>query len=366
MLNGYLTTARSICDMHQPTLCHVTPVVVPPVLALAEREDVDGATLLGALCAALETNVRVALGLDYSEFRSRGWHTPGVAGPVAGALGGARVLGFDSARSERAVGIAYSQAGGTFASFGTPTIKFHQARAAWAAVVSVLLEEEGFEGPSAVLTAQDGGMYGTFSNGGLPELAVERLGDDWKLMEVTVRLWPAAAALQSILTVVDEEQLPPPEDIDSVVVSLPPANYEMNARMGWESTFEATLSARYVTAVALTSSRFWLDQLEFASLRDQAIDDFARRRVRVVSDPQLPEGGAGVVVTTTSGSEHAAVREHPKGSPGHPATWSDVAGKLHKALSGRLSRKRGERIIETVATLESLRSTSELTELLRR
>lgn len=366
MLNGYLTTARSICDMHQPTLCHVTPVVVPPVLALAERDDADGATLLSALCAGFETNVRIGVGLDYAEFRSRGWHTPGVAGPVAGALGAARVVGLGATRAERAMGVAFSQAGGTFASFGTPTIKFHQARAAWASVISVLFEEQGFEGPMSVLTAQDGGMYWTFTNGGRPELAIDGLGRDWKLLEIAVRLWPAAVALQSILTIVDEDQMPDPSDIESVTVSLPPANYEMNADIGWETTFEATLSARYVTAVALMNSRYWLDQLELGSLRDRRVDAFARDKVHVVRDDSLPEGGASVEVVTSSGSRFSALREYPKGSPRYPATWGDVADKLRRAVSGRISRKHGEQIIDAVGDLERLESSRDLIRLLRR
>jgi len=35
LLNGYLITAVTVCDVHRPTLCHTTPEVVPPALALA-------------------------------------------------------------------------------------------------------------------------------------------------------------------------------------------------------------------------------------------------------------------------------------------------------------------------------------------
>jgi len=38
LLNGYLVTAVTMCDVHRPTLTHITPEVVPPALAIAERE----------------------------------------------------------------------------------------------------------------------------------------------------------------------------------------------------------------------------------------------------------------------------------------------------------------------------------------
>src|SRR3954466_12656591 len=34
LLNGYLVTAVTVCDVHRPTLCHVTPEVIPPALAI--------------------------------------------------------------------------------------------------------------------------------------------------------------------------------------------------------------------------------------------------------------------------------------------------------------------------------------------
>ena len=36
LLNGYLVTAVTMCDIHRSTLTHVTPEVIPPALAIAE------------------------------------------------------------------------------------------------------------------------------------------------------------------------------------------------------------------------------------------------------------------------------------------------------------------------------------------
>ena len=42
MLNGYLVTAVTMCDVHRSTLTHVTPEVMPPALAIAERDGLSG------------------------------------------------------------------------------------------------------------------------------------------------------------------------------------------------------------------------------------------------------------------------------------------------------------------------------------
>jgi len=79
MLNGYLITAVTMCDAHRPTLTHITPEVVPPALAIAERDAASGRDLLVALAAGCEITTRVGVGIDYPEFRARGWHGPGVS-----------------------------------------------------------------------------------------------------------------------------------------------------------------------------------------------------------------------------------------------------------------------------------------------
>ena len=43
-LNGFLITAVSMCDVYRPTATHLQPVVVPPALAIAEREEPAAAT----------------------------------------------------------------------------------------------------------------------------------------------------------------------------------------------------------------------------------------------------------------------------------------------------------------------------------
>jgi 2-methylcitrate dehydratase PrpD len=72
LLNGYLITAVTMCDVHRATLTHITPEVVPPALAIAERDAVSGRDLLVALAAGCEVTTRIGIGLDFPEFRRHG------------------------------------------------------------------------------------------------------------------------------------------------------------------------------------------------------------------------------------------------------------------------------------------------------
>src|SRR2546430_253708 len=135
LLNGYLVTAVTMCDVHRSTLTHVTPEVIPPALAIAERDGASGRDLLVALAAGCEVTTRVGIGIDYPTFRAKGWHGPGVLGPFGAAAAVGRLRRFDADTMARAFGLAGSQAAGTFAAWGTPTVKFHQCRGALSGLI---------------------------------------------------------------------------------------------------------------------------------------------------------------------------------------------------------------------------------------
>src|SRR5436309_11422512 len=88
VLNGFLITAVTMCDVHRPTLTHITPEVVPPALAIAERDGLSGRELMVAIAAGCEVTTRIGIGLDYPIFRAKGWHGPGVLGPFGAAAAG--------------------------------------------------------------------------------------------------------------------------------------------------------------------------------------------------------------------------------------------------------------------------------------
>src|SRR5258705_880691 len=200
LLNGYLVTAVTMCDVHRSTLTHVTPEVMPPALAIAERDGLSGRDLMVALAAGCEVTTRIGIGLDYRAFRTKGWHGPGVLAPFGAAAAVGRLRRFDAVTMAKALGLAGSQAAGTFAAWGTPTVKFHQCRGALSGLLAALLAEQNFLATREFLTAKDGGLYSSYTNGGKPELATGDLGRRWELEQIALRLWPSASSIQGMNT----------------------------------------------------------------------------------------------------------------------------------------------------------------------
>ena len=107
---------------------------------------------------------------------------------------------FDAETMAKAFGLAGSQSAGTFAAWGTPTVKFHQCRGALSGLMAALLAEQKFLATKEFLTHKDGGLYNTYANGGKPETVTNDLGQRWELEQIALRLWPSASSTQGMNT----------------------------------------------------------------------------------------------------------------------------------------------------------------------
>jgi aconitate decarboxylase len=369
LVNGYQVTAVTVCDIHRPTLCHVTPEVVPPALAVAEQRGASGRDLLVAIAAGLEAVVRVGRGMRYPSMRARGWHSPGVIGPFGGAAAVASLLGFEAARFQNALSLAGTQSAGTFAHWGTPTIKFHQSRGALSGLLAGLLAEQGFPAGADILTHDHGGLYRLYSDGGDPQAVVAGLGADWALETISLRLWPAASSIQSVVTamlaLIEQHDLWP-EDVERVEVGLSKTVYDMHGTLPWDNKFRALLSTPYVTGVVLHDRRCWFEQFRPERITDPALDAFIKERIRVGIDETVEGTGAIVTVRTSGGRTLVERRRHPRGDAADPLTREEILTKFRESADGLLEPDATERALEMIVSLSDLRQIRDLCGVLAR
>jgi len=369
LLNAYLVTAVTMCDVHRPTLTHITPEVVPPALAIAERDGLSGRDLLVALAAGFEITTRIGIGLDFAEFRKRGWHGPGVIGPFGAAAAVGRLLGFNAETMARAFGLAGSQSAGTFAAWGTPTVKFHQCRGALSGLMAALLAQQKFVATREFLTAQDGGLYNTYTNGGKPAAATADLGKRWELEQIALRLWPSASTIQGFITalfdLVEKHQVAAGE-VKKLRAAMSKTAVDMHGIFPrYQGKFEALLSTHYVAAAILHDRELTLAQFEPARYEDPQLRKFAAEQVEVHADPALSGVMAAIEAQMADGSSVRLRCEHPRGSPENPLTRTQVENKFRAYAGARLPDAAIEKVIAAVARLEKLGSARELMDLLR-
>ena len=367
ILNAFLITAVTMCDAHRATLTHVTPEVVPPALAIAERDNLSGRDLLAALAAGFETTTRIGIGLDFPAFRARGFHGPGILGPFGAAATTGRLLGFDAPAMARAFGLAGSQAAGTFAAWGTPTVKFHQCRGALSGLMAALLAQQGYVANPDFLTCPDGGLFSAYSGGGHPDRVTAGLGQRWELQQIALRPWPAAAAIQGMISALfDLQEQHDLRDVASVRIALGQRAFDMHGGFAtYSGKFQAMLSAHYAAAAVLHDRDLSLRQFEPERYEAPDLVRFAAEQVTVVLDPSLSGAEATVEVTLSTGTVAAARCTHTRGSPEHPLTTAQVEAKFRRYAEPGLTTSQVNGIVQAVTHLEDLRSVQDFMRMLR-
>jgi 2-methylcitrate dehydratase PrpD len=369
LLNGYLITAVTMCDVHRSTMSHITPEVIPPALAIAERDDQSGRDLLLAIAAGCEVMTRIGLGLDYTAYRARGWHAPGVLGPFGAAAAVGRLLNFDGETMARAFGLAGSQAAGTYAAWATPTVKFHQCRSGVSGLLAALLAEQKFVATREFLTAKDGGLFNTYSDGGKPELATADLGTRWELEQIALRLWPSASLQQGLNTALFdliEQSVIDPAMIKQLRVAMSPAAYDYHGKMPkYKAKFEALISAHYTAAVIMHDRALTLAQFEPARYDDPKVRRFAEQQVVIRPDSTLSGVQTTVEIEMIDGKKFASRCDHPRGSLENPLSRAQIEEKFRTYAKTRLPAARVDDILAAVNRLEDFPSVRKLMDLLQ-
>jgi 2-methylcitrate dehydratase PrpD len=359
LLNSYLMTAMTVCDVYRPAHCHIANLVVPPAMVAGAQAGSSGRDFLTAVAVGMETTVRVAVGLDYPAFRARGWHSPGVVGPFGSAATVGRLLRFDRDVMRHALGLAGTQSAGSYLSWGTPAVKFHQARGAVSGLIAATLADQGFPGGPHVLTAPDGGVFHTHSNGGDPDSVTADLGERWELEQISLRLWPGASPVQAMLTalfdVIDTDGATAAA-VEAVEIGI--AAEDFATHQGFTrptGTFEALLSYAFLASAALHDRQVSFAQVLHPRYEDPTLLAFAEHRVRLVPVEGMEANGCTLQVRFTDGSERTRVVTAARGTPQNPASEDEVRAKFHRCADRRLGRSRAMEVLEMLADIESQR-----------
>jgi 2-methylcitrate dehydratase PrpD len=368
LLNGYLITAVTVCDTYMPGQAHISPEVIPPALAVAERDGHGGRALLAAIAIGAEVATRVAAGIDYSVAGPLGWHLPGIIGPFGAAAAVGRLRGLTPLQMRNAFGLAGSQAAGSWASWGTPTVKFHQSRGAASGLLAGLLAEQDFAASAEVLNHADGGVFKAYSDGGRPEAAIEGLGERFEFEQISLRLWPGTAPAQAALTAISEivASAPPAfEDIEEVLIEVPPHIHAAHDRFVRPAgKFDALLSFHFMVAVFLRDRALWLPSLDQHHVDDPELGRFMRERLKLVPDKDQTSGRSRVTVRRRGGEARSLQIDAARGGPGNPATLDDLQAKYARCVDGRLSPLEADELLDLVIGIDARDELGRLFELL--
>jgi 2-methylcitrate dehydratase PrpD len=303
LLSGTAIHGFDFDDHHRAKL-HLSAAVLPAALALAERENTDGATLLAALAAGYEAMVRISLAANPNAARMRGWHLTGTCGTFGAAAAASVILGLDTAATASALGLAGTQSAGLWAfnADGAMSKRLHPGAAAQSGIMAALLAQRGFHGPRQILETEDGGFFAVMSDSTRPAEIERDLGKEWRTEGVCFKPYSCCGSNHSSIDAALElktEHHFEAADVRAVTIGV---SRVVERQTGFPYTpstvLNAQMSIRYNVAVALLDSTALIEQFTPQRVADPVLNELISR-VGVEIDPEMdavyPEKYAGVV-----------------------------------------------------------------------
>src|SRR6185295_18131703 len=159
-VNGTAAHGEDFDDTFEGGPVHAGAVIVPAVLALAEREKLQGKEVAQGIALGVELMCRASL-VAPKLIHKAGFHPTAVLGAMAAAAAGSTLLKLSQDQCVNALGIAGSMASGIieYLSEGAWTKRLHPGWAAQSGIRAAELARTGFIGPRSVLEGTHGFYY---------------------------------------------------------------------------------------------------------------------------------------------------------------------------------------------------------------
>jgi len=387
--NGLRGHALDYADGHLEAVFRVGISVIPAALALAERKGaVSGKDLITAVGVAEEILCR--LGVSVARRRSRKslgpWHCGILMGNFGAAAAAARMLDLNADQTERALGIAYLQAGGTEVVV-TPDCNIRGMYAGFVGktgVLAALMAQKGLLGPRGCLGHPDG-LFNVYFQGAYDrEALVNNLGNEYELTNLSFKPWPACALahtyIDAMLGLRSEHNFRA-EEIERIDVFSGEMSrglcqpIDVAAGQTPKTTNDAKRSIPFNVAVAALKGRVLFQDFTVEGLCDPEVLEVAEK-VRLVMAPEFDEASSAqgnqlppgrVAVTTRQGQTFTKQTDYPYGHHLNPIKAEDIVEKFKDCIAfspKSIPDKDRDIVIEKVLHLEAVSDIREIIQLL--
>jgi 2-methylcitrate dehydratase PrpD len=364
LVNGVAAHALDYDDVQASLSGHPSVPVLPPALALAERDHASGAALLTAFVVGVEIEAKLGRAVNPAHYEM-GWHATATLGVFGAAAAAGKLLGLSPESMARALAIAASMSSGIKANFGTDCKPWHGGHAARCGLEAAQLAAAGFTGNPHVLEHGDG--FGSTHGAGMKpdwELAVAGLGAPHEVANpgIGVKRFPACASthqsLDAVLDLIDAHGIDPATvaAVECAVSYMAPHQLIYDRA---DTGLQGKFSMPYCVAVALLDRTVGLAQ--FADERVRRADVQALMpKIRMVVHPEqttresLPNKFSEVTITLTGGTALVRRVDQAKGQPRNPLTDAELEVKFRDAAARVLPADRIEALLRAAKGLETV------------
>jgi 2-methylcitrate dehydratase PrpD len=356
-------------DIHSGSGTCVGAMVVPALVALAEKYGGNGRRFLEAVIVGYETNIRIGLCIDAPQLFARGWWPSTICGSFGVAAAGAKFLNLKADRTANALGIAALHCGGLITGGQEGATARHLAfgHAARSGVMALLAAEQGFTGPKRAFEGPRGFCLTLCAD---PKWELLTDFGRYYLPDVAFKPYPCArqlhAGVEALLKILRAHACEPGA-IDEIELAVPTQNRGMVNRPATPNLRAATLgSGQYVMAVTAVRGKMDLVSFEEEFLRDDAVRRLMGK-VKVIGSAELdryyPKYWSGrVEIKSAVGETYTEEVIIPKGEDGNPMSAAELESKFLSLAAPIVGRDKAALLLREAGALDKRDSLTPLIE----
>ncbi|MBZ8132165.1 MmgE/PrpD family protein [Afifella sp. IM 167] len=331
MCNAMLGHGVELDDAHGSGLIKAGSVIVPTVLATAEKHKASGKDVVAAVVGGYEIAVRVAKAINPGH-RQRGYHTTGTVALLGASAAAARILGCDAEQIASAIGLAGMQSAGiqSYLNDSCMAKPFSPGKGGFNGAIAAVMASRGFTGPRTMLEC-DEGFLNAFTSSVAAEHLVDGLGEAFAIMEVGFKPHAACRYAHGPLDLAQafyHEEGVRLEDVEKVTVHMSELAIRQASKSPCPNLNVAMGSTQFGVALALAGGSNGLGDY-WEGFKNKEVHDAAASLVTLKAEPEFGLGGrqAIVEVALKNGRTLRRRQEEPKGEPTNPLTAEELERK---------------------------------------
>ena len=342
-VNGTAAHGEDFDDTFEGGPVHAGVVIVPALLAAAERHRIEGRDMLFGMAVGAELMCRGGM-VAPKRIHKAGFHPTAVLGAMGAAAGVAAALRVDEKTFASAQGIAGSMAGGLieYLAEGASTKRMHPGWAAQSGLRAVDLARAGFEGPRTVWEGDHGLLHG-FANtaDGQWDRLTGEFGEHWVASTIAFKPYACGTMIHPYIDCARRLS----EEFRLAYATGEIAKIECDTAEGivhrlWEplaqkrrppNAYAAKFSVPFCVAYAILHGAVGLDAFTEENARDPRIAALAAK-VGYRVDPRNPypdEFTGHVKITLADGTILEKRQGHFRGGAREPLSRVEIVDKFH-------------------------------------
>jgi 2-methylcitrate dehydratase PrpD len=363
LINGTATHGEDFDDTLEGAPIRVGAMVLPAVLAAAQRFDRSGEDTLKGILAGLEMVCRFNTVVP-GAIHKAGFHPVGIIGVLGATAGAGVALGLNAEQLTNAFGIAGSMASGIgeFLTEGAWTKRLHPGWAAQSGYRAALLGRSGYVGPRTVFEGPRN-IFKVFSNAATPDFRglLDSIGHEWLMEKIAFKPYACGTMIHPYIDCMLRLRATGirPEDIVAIESKTGEGLVDrlwepLGAKHNPSSGYAAKFSMPFCMAVAFFDGDAGLGQFTDERAADRDVLTLAAKICYII-DPnnEYPRNYSGHIrVSLADGSVIKFDQPHFRGGVREPLSRTELLSKFDGNIAyGRASEGYGRALRDFCLTI---------------